>query len=185
MCIWKCNTVVTNNLLYILLIIFMKYLLSKSELIETGRCALQCSSATKKTRSELRLTGFVLFFFSSLFANPFPNSPPFLGVTETLEAKHEVPQQLQGRQKPSCLNFIGSKCHSCTQTARLENPKAHLGLSHPITFPDEMWKLKWKTSTKSGHGEERGMPADKRAAVTEMDLELQLVALSFSGAPAN
>lgn len=34
-------------------------------------------------------------------------------------------------------------------------------------------------------GEERGMPADKRAAMTEMDLELQLVALSFSGAPAN
>lgn len=51
--------------------------------------------------------------------------------------------------------------------------------------PNEMWKPKWKTSTNSGRGEERGMPADKRAAMTEMDLELQLVALSFSGAPAN
>lgn len=48
-----------------------------------------------------------------------------------------------------------------------------------------MWKPEWETSTESGRGEERGMPADKRAALTEMGLELQLVALSFSGTPAN
>lgn len=31
----------------------------------------------------------------------------------------------------------------------------------------------------------RGMPADSRAAMTEIHSELQLVVLSFSGAPAN
>lgn len=82
------------------------------------------------------------------------------------------------------MNLVGRKCHRRTQSAPANPRLLGVCLRRPLL---RTLSLPGQEARRLGRsaGEGQGMAADRHAAMTEIHSELQLVALSFSGAPAN
>lgn len=96
------------------------------------------------------------------------------GGVETAEVKAEVPEQLLRLRGGGRRHWTGRQCQAAGGR-RACDPRS------PEPAPPRLAGTRSRLAGRPGPG----MPVDRRTAVTEIHSELQLVAVSFSGAPAN